>query len=82
MANKLDNLIPFNEMTENEQRTLASKGGKASAEARRKKATMLSVLENLLDEIPENAKNPNNLSYREMATLGLIKGAVNGSSKN
>ena len=58
------------------------KGGIASGEARRKKATMLSVLENLLDEIPDNAKNPNNLSYREMATLGLIKGAVNGSSKN
>lgn len=82
MANKLDNLIPFNEMTENEQRTLASKGGKASAEARKKKATMLSVLENLLDEIPKTEKNPQQFSYREMATLGLIKGAINGSSKN
>ena len=76
MANE-QNLIPFNELTENKQRELASKGGIASGEARRKKATMLDVLEKVLDE-----KNAKGVSYQELATLGLIKGAVNGNGKN
>jgi PBSX family phage terminase large subunit len=68
------NLIPqAHKLSVEEQ----SKGGKASGEARRKKATMLSVLEKTLDE-----KNSKGLTYRELATLGLIKGAMNGSSKN
>ncbi len=80
MANKLDNLIPQAHVLTVEE---ASRGGKASGEARRKKATMLSVLESTLDKVPINDKtNPNNLSYREMATLGLIKGAVKGNANN
>ena len=75
MAQK--DLIPFNQLTEEEQKKLARMGGKASGEARRKKATMLSVLEKTLDE-----KNAKGITYRELVTLGLIKGAVNGSSKN
>jgi PBSX family phage terminase large subunit len=79
MANREDNLIPQSHiLTVDDQK----KGGLASAEARRKKATMLDVLSKTLDEIPKNGKNPNNLSYREMATLGLIKGAINGNGKN
>ena len=38
---------------------------------------MLSVLEKTLDET-----NNKGLTYRELVTLGLIKGAMNGSSKN
>lgn len=74
----LKNNNPKHELTEEDAR----KGGINSGEARRKKATMLSVLEKTLDEVPQNSKNPNGLSYREMATLGLIKGAINGYSKN
>lgn len=79
MANE-QNLIPqAHKLTVEE----ASKGGINSGIARRKKATMLAVLEKTLDEVPQNtSKNPNGLSYREMVTLGLIKGAINGSSKN
>lgn len=55
-----------------------SKGGKASAEARRKKATMLSVLEKVLDEQDKES----GLTHRELATLGLIKGAEDGNGKN
>ena len=76
MANE-QNLIPFNQMTESEQRAIASKGGKASGEARKRKNTMLADLENIL-----NSKNSSGKTYQELATLGLIKGAVNGSSKN
>lgn len=74
MANK-DNLIPqAHKLTVEE----LSRGGKRSGEARREKATMLSTLEKLLDE--ENDKTGK--TYRELATLGLIKGAVNGSANN
>ena len=72
------NLIPFTERTEEEQRKIAKMGGIASGEARRKKRTMIQDLEMLLNE-----KEPkSNKTYQELATLGLIKGAVSGSSKN
>ena len=53
-----DNLIPFNELTEEEQRKMASEGGKASGKARRKKKLIKEQLELLLS-LPlkdENAK--------------------------
>ena len=75
MANKEDNLIPQAHILTVEE---ASKGGKASGEARRKKRTMLDTLENLLDETNPKA----NKTYKELVTLGLVKGAINGSSKN
>ena len=78
MANKgIDNLIPMNERTEDEVRELATRGGIKSGEARRKKATMLSVLEKTLD-----SKNAEGLTYRELVTLGLIRGATKGNSRN
>jgi PBSX family phage terminase large subunit len=73
-AHNLENLKPSEHKFTKED---CVKGGKASGEARRKKATMLSVLASTLDE--ENAKG---VTYRELVTLGLIKGAINGSSKN
>ena len=76
--NNEENLIPFTERTEEEQREIARQGGIASGEARRKKATMISTLEKLLNETNKKAGK----TYRELATLGLIKGAVNGSGKN
>ena len=78
MAGQLKNGNKDHDLTAEEAR----RGGINSGEARRKKATMLSVLERTLDEVPKNPKNPNGLSYREMVTLGLIKGAINGYSKN
>ena len=39
MANE-KNLIPFNERTKSQQREIASKGGKASVEAKRKRKTL------------------------------------------
>ena len=76
--NNEENLIPLSERTKDEQREIARQGGIASGEARRKKATMISTLEQLLDETNKKAGK----TYRELATLGLIKGAVNGSGKN
>jgi hypothetical protein len=53
------------------------KGGIASGQARREKATMKKALEMLLNE-----KNNKGITYRELATLGLIKGAINGNAQN
>ena len=78
MANKLDNLIPStqggHQLTEEE----AKRGGIASGEARRRKATMLQTLEQCLEETNKKSGK----TYKELATLGLIKGAINGSGKN
>ena len=48
MAND-ENLIPMNRRTESERREIASKGGKASGEARRKKRDMRKAAETLLN---------------------------------
>lgn len=49
MANE-KNLIPFNELTESQQREIASKGGKASAEAKRKRKTLKEELLLMLED--------------------------------
>jgi len=56
----------------------AKKGGIRSGEVRREKATMKKALEMLLDE--KNKKSGK--TYRELATLGLIQGAIKGKSDN
>lgn len=47
MANER-NLVPFDERTENEQRKIASAGGKASGKARRRKKSMKQKMQLLL----------------------------------
>lgn len=65
------NLIPFNELTEKEQKELASKGGKASVESRRRKKTLKEELILLLEE----ADNQKNIS------VAMLKEAMNGNVK-
>ena len=77
MANN-ENLISLADRTTEEKRAIGIKGGKASGEARRKKATMLSVLEKVLDEKDKKS----GLTHRELATIGLVKGAEQGIAKN
>lgn len=67
----------FNNRTAEEQQTIATMGGIASGQARREKATMKKTLEMLLNE-----KNNKGKTYRELTTLGLIKGAVDGKAEN
>lgn len=55
----------------------AKKGGVKSGEARRKKATMRETLKLLLETEAKNGQ-----TYKELATIGLIKGAVKGNSNN
>lgn len=60
------NLIPMNKMTEAEQREIAKKGGKASAESRKRRKTAKDIAQAILstklnasqiDEILDGAKN-------------------------
>ena len=53
------------------------KGGIASGIARKEKATMRKTLEMLLE-----SKNSKGITYKELSTLGLIKGAINGKAEN
>ena len=50
MANE-ENLIPFNERTESEQRAIASAGGKASGEARRNKKMLRDCIDYLFERV-------------------------------
>lgn len=76
--NNEENLVSLADRTTEEQREIARLGGIASGVARRKKATMLQTLEQCLNETNKKSGK----TYKELATLGLIKGAVNGSSRN
>lgn len=67
----------FDNRTAEEQREIARMGGIASGKARQEKATMKKTLEMLLNE-----KNNKGKTYRELTTLGLIKGAVDGKAEN
>ena len=72
-----ENLIPMSERSKDELRELGKKGGIASGKARKEKATMKATLEMLLNETNKKGK-----TYRELSTLGLIKGAIDGKAEN
>ncbi|MBO7527498.1 MAG: phage terminase large subunit, partial [Clostridia bacterium] len=74
MANE-QNLRPCEYKLSQEE---AKKGGINSGIARRKKATMLQTLAQCLEATDKKEGK----TYRELTTLGLIKGAVNGNGKN
>lgn len=79
MAN-IDNLVydkGFDSRTTEEQSEIARQGGIASGKARRERATMKKVLEDMLKET-----NNTGLTYQQLATLGLIKGATKGNAQN
>lgn len=86
MANREDNLMPIEEVNSRRTREQHSKdsrkGGIASGKARRKNATMLSVLEKMLNKVPNTEENVEGLNNQELVTLGLINGAIEGQAKN
>lgn len=71
---KEDNLIPQAHVLTLEEQ---SAGGKRSGEVRKERATMKKVLEDMLKET-----NNTGLTYQQLATLGLIKGATKGNAQN
>ena len=69
MANE-KNLIPFNKLTESQQREIASKGGKASVEAKRKRKTLKEELLLMLSDG----------DIQEKISIALINEAINGNN--
>ena len=82
MALNTDNLVSLADRTTEEVREIARKGGIASGEARREKATMKKTLEMLLDTVPNIKENTEGKTFRELSTEGLMVGAVQGKAEN
>lgn len=78
MANE-ENLVSLADRTTEEKREIAIKGGIASGKVRKEKATMKKVLMDMLEEVADKEKN---LTYKQLATLGLLKGAIQGNATN
>ena len=72
----------FDKLTAEEQRKIAKKGGIASGVVRKQKATMKETLKQMLEEVADIEGNDNGLTYRQLATLGLIKGSIQGKADN
>lgn len=73
MVNGEENLIPFNERTESEQREIARKGGKASGEARRRKANLKKTMQTILAlDLPEGGIK------EELEKMGIDTSCENG----
>lgn len=81
MANN-ENLISLADRTTDEKREIGKKGGVASGKARREKKTMRETLKEMLEEVADIEGNKNGLTYKQLATLGLIKGSILGNSAN
>lgn len=75
-----DNLIPFSERTEEEQRQIRKKGGVASGKARRNKKDLRKALEALLEK-KWTDKNGKKLTGTEAITTKLFEQAMKGNVK-
>lgn len=75
MANE-QNLIPFTERSQRDIKRITSMGGKACAEAKRRRKTLKEELLILLDLIDEEGKSNN-----EKISLSMIKQALEGNVK-
>lgn len=73
----LKDMTTLADQSEEERKRIATMGGIASGEARRRKKAMREMLETCLE-----MKNSKGMTYRELATMGLIKGAIKGNPMN
>ena len=91
--NGIDNLIPFNQRTEEQQREIAKMGGKASGEARKKKRDMREVAKAILehamkdeqiDEVLGSSKDllDGDKSVMAVLTARMVQEAGKGSYKH
>ena len=91
--NGIDNLIPFNQRTEEQQREIAKMGGKASGEARKKKRDMREVSKAILehamndeqiDEVLGSSKDllDGDKSVMAVLTARMVQEAGKGSYKH
>ena len=77
MANNIQNLKPRTTLSKEEAKEMGRKGGIASGIARRERKTMREMLIQCLE-----MTNSEGQTYQELATIGLLKGAMKGDSRN
>ena len=83
------NMKPLNTRTKEEQKRIASMGGKASGEARRKKASVQSIIKAWAEHpiVPEKFKAQAEAfgidtdEGRSLLALGMLQNAMKGNSK-
>lgn len=80
MANE-QNLKPFSERTEKEQREIRSKGGKASGQARRRKADLRKIAQSVLDGTFTD-KNGKEFTGEGAVLNSILANIANPDSKN
>lgn len=80
MADKMKNLVPNEKRTPEERRRNATKAGKASGEARRRKRDIRLALEALLEK-EYTDKMGNKLSGAEVISLKQMEKALKGDTK-
>jgi hypothetical protein len=78
MANNKENLKSFTELTAEEQRKIASMGGKASVKARRRKKELKELLEIALSQPSVDGVSEDNWTA---ITAALINKAISGDTK-
>ena len=82
MAN-IDNLIPFNQMSQSERSEIARKGAIASNKVQKEKKTFKMALKELLqEEVKDKKGNPSGKTYQDLVNIGLVKGAMKGNAIN
>lgn len=84
-----NNLIPFNELTESEQRETAKKGGIASGVARRRKILLKAMLPGLLERgafseadlalLESYGMDPEEVNQAGLVLMGLLNTAKSGN---
>ena len=82
MARKQDeNLKPFDQRTEKEQREIRQKGGRASGKARREKADLRKAAQAVLTGTYKD-KNGNEITGEELVIKGLIANLAKPTGRN
>ena len=86
-----DDLIPFNRRTKEEQRKIASEGGKASGAARRRKRNLKEAADLFLslpvsdqrkrNKIARKGVNPEDIDNQMAIIIGLSEAAALGDAK-
>lgn len=77
-----ENLRPFDQRTEEEQREIRSKGGKRSGEVRREKADLRRVIQTWLESQATTDKNGNPMTGAELMTMVAVKEMSKGSARH
>ena len=76
-----ENLIPFDQRSEEEQRKIAAKGGRASGRKRREKREFKELIELAFSTTVTNKQTGEQASRKEVSAIRLVEKCTNGDLK-